>query len=167
MSAQYRGVNYGKNLVSGEFGMFHRGLIGVSYVRLFVNQDRFLFGSGCGVGVGGVPGGGGVNQFYYATCYLAGGGFEVDRGDRLFISANLDLRYIDFHDTEYETIGNDTFSHQRHYSIFHVVTYIVISFIESDNLAIQMRIPPLGFFNRDDKDAVEWGGTGMSVGICL
>jgi hypothetical protein len=146
-----------KNVVGIESGMFHRGLIGVSYHRLNENRDRLLTGIGGGAGIGGVPFGGGINQFYFVTGFT-GLGFKID-GDPFYICAGTDIRYLDFNDAESDEENN---YYRKHYSGFGFVPCFTLAF-EQQTIMVQMRVSPWTIPINSELPP-EHGGAGITVG---
>ncbi len=149
------------HVLSFEGGMFNRGLIGASYLRLFLQNNRFLVGSGGGFGIGGVPFGGGVNQFYYLTL---GTGIGVKDGtSQYYLTLGLDLKYINYFDGNYDVVLDDYIS--IHYEGFGAMPYFGLSVIE-ENIFIQMRSAPLYLMRRFKIESKTWG-VGLTAGVVI
>mgnify|MGYP003689509245 FL=1 len=100
-----------KNLASVESGFYHRGLIGVSYSRLFKDKKHYYFSAGGGLGIGTVPFGRAVNQFYYLSVE-AGAGGELGH-EPIFFCLGLDYKYLDYFNMEYNNVT--TYTDRVHY----------------------------------------------------
>lgn len=147
--------------INFETGMFHRGLVGVSYNKLFVQKKRLLLGGGAGAGIGGVPFGGGINQFYYSTLF-AGFGFQSN-STQFYVSSGVDFKYVNYYIGNYdETIKKYV---STHHEGFGAMPFFGLTIIEG-NLFIQFRSAPLFLMNKFKIDEV-LPGVGVSMGIII
>lgn len=147
------------NMIGAESGMFHRGLIGASYHRLLAQRDHFIAATGAGLGIGGIPSGGGVNQFYYATIF-AGPGFTLE-GERLYVVLGADLKYVDYHDSEDNHLPYWSLTYFHHRG-FGCAPYFGIT-VPSGPLFFQMRGSFDVWIFRQDIPR-ELTGVGLTVG---
>lgn len=155
--------HFGKNILSVESSMFDRGLIGLSYIRLFVRRDHFLVGTGGGLGIGKIPFGERINQFYFSSLFFSLIHNERGKQPVLNFNMSLDLRYLDYHDVEYVTIGNETNIVPSEFEGLFLTPYLGLSVEPEKNWIIQMRFSPLSIFSPYEH-IVKSGGAGISVG---
>lgn len=154
-------MNQPAHVLGVEMGMFNRGLIGASYQRLFIQKKRVLLAGGGGAGIGGVPFGGGINQFYYATASAGIGAKFIDA--QFYLSAGVDLKYLNYLDGFY----NASTEHYEsvHYNGFGAMPFLAFNMLGEPIIA-QMRVAPLFLANGVKIEKVIWG-VGASVGFVL
>lgn len=146
-----------KNIIGLESGMYHRGLIGVSYHRLNMNHEDWMFAAGGGAGIGSAFLG--TNEFYFATAFT-GYGFHTAPGDQIYAFVGSDIKYIDYHDREW-TEETDM-SYRVHYSGFAAAPYFGVGGFE-ESVFFQMRCSPWLFWF-GEKHPLDLGGVGITVG---
>lgn len=149
------------HVLAFETGMFNRGLAGAGYQRLFIQKERVMLGGGAGLGIGGVPFGGAVNQFYYLA-FSTGIGFVAGK-TQFYLGPGIDLKYIHFHNGVYEQTIADYVS--VHYEGVGAMPYLGLSIIE-ENVFLQLRGAPLFLMNGlKIKDV--FPGVGLTAGYIL
>lgn len=149
------------HIVGFETGMFNRGLAGMSYQRLFIQKKRLMLGGGAGLGIGVVPFGGALNQFYYFTV-TSGIGFQLAK-TQFYLSPGLDFKYINYHDGVYKKSIDQYVS--IHYEGFGAMPYLGLTIIE-EKLFLQLRAAPL-FLMNGIKIAEVTPGVGLTAGLMI
>lgn len=149
------------HVLAFETGMFNRGLAGAGYQRLFIQKERIMLGGGGGLGIGGVPFGGAVNQFYYLA-FSTGIGFVAGK-TQFYLGPGIDLKYIHFHDGVYEPTIDDYVS--EHYEGAGAMPFIGLNIIE-EHVFLQLRGAPL-FLMNGLKIKEVFPGVGLTAGYII
>jgi hypothetical protein len=153
---QIKHKGFMKNIVSFEGGMFHRGLIGASYNRFLVDRKHTFLTAGGGAGIGGIPFGRGVNQFYYvSTCF--GIGFELD-GLEFYLAPGLEFKYVNYYTSDLDAQNNYYSIHSEGIGL---VPSLALTLID-DVLFAQMRV---ALFNMVDTHVL--GSPPLGVGVTI
>lgn len=148
--------NYPLNVVSFETGLFHRGLAGVSYTRILLEKKHQIVSAGGGVGIGGVPFGGGINQFYYSFISSGLGA----KGN--FVELGFDIRYADVRDVKYDNTVDDYVS-KRYKGLLFAPFFAITVTDEDTPIYVQLRGSPR-FWSTSVRYADQLGGAGVTVG---
>lgn len=120
-----------------------------------------MLGGGGGLGIGGVPFGGAVNQFYYLT-FSTGIGLVAGK-TQFYLSPGIDLKYIHFHDGVYEPTIDDYVS--EHYEGAGAMPFIGLNIIE-EHVFLQLRGAPL-FLMNGLKIKEVFPGVGLTAGYII
>lgn len=149
--------------MGAEIGLFHRGLIGTSYTRTLLQNRNFLVNSSVGVGIGGYPFGGGVNQFYYGSL-SAGSNFGLsDFLGEFYLCIGVDLKHVIFREGLYNEVTDD-FDHII-YKGTRPMPFLGINVVEKD-IYVQFRCAPL-YIVEDSKIHYRYPGFGFTIGYLL
>lgn len=131
------------NLMGIEMGMYNRGLIGLSYHKIFTFNETMMLSIGAGYGIGSTPFGKQINHFCFFTTGL--GYSPRFFREKSYLYAGADIKYLNYGQGEYDENLDKYVS--NHFEGMGIMPFIGITLFEENNWFWQIRAAPLFLMN--------------------